>query len=102
MNLPAAIEALEQPIGIPKSVLERVAEVRSEGGMRSLSETVETLSVMASDAKERLKQCTAMLDEERASDDSNRRQYGGKWSVTPSSTLTNDMRQEISKRRYAQ
>lgn len=32
MNLPAALEALERPIGLPPSLLSKAEEVRLEGG----------------------------------------------------------------------
>jgi len=48
LNLPAAIEALEQPIGLPQGLLKRSEEVRKEGGAASLISQRETILQLAS------------------------------------------------------
>ena len=40
LNQPAAIEALEQPLGLPPRLLEQANEVRTQGGARTLSDSL--------------------------------------------------------------
>jgi hypothetical protein len=58
LSLPAAIEAVEQPIGLPPTLLKRSEEVRSLGGAQSLTEMMQTLTVLATQDSDLLDQVT--------------------------------------------
>ena len=45
MNLPAALDALEQTVGLPPGLLVRAEEVRDSGGAPSLVATSDHLSL---------------------------------------------------------
>lgn len=47
LNLPGAIEAIEQPMGLPQSVIQRCEEFRGEGGVRAFQDSTETVSSLA-------------------------------------------------------
>ena len=47
LNLPAAVEALEQPSTLSERFLQQAAEVRSQGGARSLTDIHANISLMA-------------------------------------------------------
>ncbi len=47
MNLPAALEALERPIGLPPSLLRKAEEVRLEGGPTKIVTSIEDVQRLA-------------------------------------------------------
>jgi programmed cell death 6-interacting protein len=87
-RLPASIEALEQPIGLPSLVLERSRELREKGGSRYLDASWETLMSFSNKDGSMLKEALAVLAKESSEDDELRRLHGPKWTRTPSQTLT--------------
>ncbi|KAI1279848.1 pH-response regulator protein palA/rim20, partial [Mortierella claussenii] len=56
LNLPGALQALEQPVGLPPSLLSHIDEVQAEGGMRTLNEMLETVRTVS-------RQNASILDE---------------------------------------
>ncbi|KAJ3182011.1 pH-response regulator protein palA/rim20 [Geranomyces variabilis] len=93
LNLPASIEALEQPIGLPKSLLEHSEEVRNQGGSRSLEDTWASIKAIAAKNRAILDEALAALDEEAREDENMRAQFGARWSVPRSSELTSNLRE---------
>lgn len=47
MNLPAALEALERPIGLPPSLLRKAEEVRLENGLSRVAASIEDVQRLA-------------------------------------------------------
>jgi programmed cell death 6-interacting protein len=47
MNLPAALEALERPIGLPPSLLRKAEEVRLENGLSRVAASLEDVQRLA-------------------------------------------------------
>lgn len=47
MNLPAALEALERPIGLPTSLLRKAEEVRIENGPTRIAASIEDVQRLA-------------------------------------------------------
>lgn len=47
MNLPAALEALERPIGLPPSLLRKAEEVRLEDGPARIVASIEDVQRLA-------------------------------------------------------
>jgi programmed cell death 6-interacting protein len=47
MNLPAALEALERPIGLPPSLLHKAEEVRLEDGPGRIAASIEDVQRLA-------------------------------------------------------
>lgn len=47
LNLPAALEALEKPIGLPPSLLSKAQEVRIEDGPGRISIMIEDVETLA-------------------------------------------------------
>ncbi|KAI9026170.1 BRO1-like domain-containing protein [Hyaloraphidium curvatum] len=93
MNLPAAIEALEQPIGLPPALLERSGEVRSEGGAKSLEDAWATVRNLAKRDAEMLAEAVRLLDEEAESDGRVREHYGARWTRAASAELAANLRE---------
>jgi hypothetical protein len=46
-NLPAALDALDKPIGLPPSLLKKAEEVRSENGPERVEKSLEDIEVLA-------------------------------------------------------
>lgn len=80
MGLPGAIEAMETPIGIPSSLLERLRVVKLEGGVNFLREQLKLLDKLAQQAQLALSESTKLLDEEEREDNDLRNQYKNKWN----------------------
>jgi len=97
MQLPGAIEALETPIGIPKTLQDKVNSIRQEGGIRLINELIETLNNLAREDTSILNEAIQKLDAEEKEDVEARQQFGNSWIRTPSHTLTPQLRQESAK-----
>jgi programmed cell death 6-interacting protein len=97
LGLPGAIEAMETPIGIPSSLLERLRVVKLEGGVNFLREQLKLLDKLAQQAQLALSESTKLLDEEEREDNDLRNQYKNKWNRTPSHMLTDQLRGEAQK-----
>lgn len=76
MNLPAALQALEQPIGPPPSLIKRADEVKSKGGSTLLYDMIEKVRHLSLKNSELLDQALNALDEELEEDDTLRKQFG--------------------------
>jgi hypothetical protein len=46
-NLPAALDALDKPIGLPPSLLKKAEEVRSEDGPERVEKSLEDIDILA-------------------------------------------------------
>lgn len=47
LNLPAALEALERPMGLPPSLLQKAEEVRAEDGPARIEASIENVQKLA-------------------------------------------------------
>ncbi|TPX34133.1 hypothetical protein SeMB42_g07358 [Synchytrium endobioticum] len=92
LNLPGAIDALEQPIGLPPAVLSRSEQVQRSGGVAGLSSQYETLLSLAKADSLLLDEALKALDNEAKDDDEARQQFKDRWTRTPSRDLTANLR----------
>ncbi|KXS20847.1 BRO1-domain-containing protein [Gonapodya prolifera JEL478] len=92
MKLPGSIEAMEQPKGVPPSVLQHADEVRREGGLSGLEESVATIQTLATEVNAKMVQLMRSLDEEAVEDRELKAQFGNKWTRTSSDELTKPLR----------
>lgn len=76
LNLPTALQALEQPIGPPPSLIKRADEIKSKGGSALLYEMIEKVRQSSLKNSELLDQALNAVDEELEEDDAMRKQYG--------------------------
>ncbi|KAJ3050740.1 pH-response regulator protein palA/rim20 [Rhizophlyctis rosea] len=95
MNLPSAIEALEQPIGLPPALLQRSQEVRNQGGARGLNDQWQTATTLGQKDAEILDEAVRILDDEAKEDEELRVQFRERWGRTPSKDLTNNLRDTV-------
>lgn len=75
LNLPTALQALEQPIGPPPSLLKRAEEVKNKGGTSVLYDMTEKVRQLSLKNSELLDQALNAIDEELEEDDSLRKKY---------------------------
>ncbi|KAK2721819.1 hypothetical protein QYM36_003960 [Artemia franciscana] len=95
-NLPIALEDLHGD-SLPKSLKERNTIVRNAGGRDLIERQLKELPEMLTRNDEILKEAQRLLDEEKASDDELRAQFGNKWIRVPSSVLTERFRNDLAK-----
>ncbi|KAI0342763.1 BRO1-domain-containing protein [Trametopsis cervina] len=69
LNLPAALEALEKPIGLPPSLLKKAEEVRSEDGPARVQSSVENVRRLAQRNTDLLNEAMDILDQEAERDE---------------------------------
>eukprot|EP00842_Homolaphlyctis_polyrhiza_P001225 jgi/Hompol1/2102/HPOL_002823-RA len=99
INLPGAIQALEQPIGLPESLVRRSEEVRSLGGSQALNSTWDTLMSLSNKSWSILKEAMEYLDRESAEDQSLHVQFGSRWTRATSTSLSQNLREGEQKLR---
>ncbi|RUP46362.1 hypothetical protein BC936DRAFT_147042 [Jimgerdemannia flammicorona] len=99
LNLPGALQALEQPIGLPPSLLARSEEVQHEGGLHALYDMLENVKSMSMRNAEILDEALNALDEEQEDDEQMRGQFRDRWVRPPSQALTSQLVEQAQKQR---
>ncbi|BGP58258.1 hypothetical protein JCM8202_000980 [Rhodotorula sphaerocarpa] len=85
LNLPAALEAVQQPIGVPVALLERSEHVQLQGGLAKLETMMKDVRRVAGVNRQLVDESQAMLQEEADVDASYRATYGTlRWTRPPS------------------
>ncbi|KAJ3573631.1 hypothetical protein NP233_g2307 [Leucocoprinus birnbaumii] len=74
MNLPAALEALERPIGLPPSLLRKAEEVRLEDGPARITASIEDVQQLAQHVQTILDEAMDILDNEASEDEAARKE----------------------------
>eukprot|EP01111_Echinosteliopsis_oligospora_P012082 TRINITY_DN4104_c0_g2_i1.p1 TRINITY_DN4104_c0_g2~~TRINITY_DN4104_c0_g2_i1.p1 ORF type:complete len:792 (-),score=268.84 TRINITY_DN4104_c0_g2_i1:83-2458(-) len=97
LNLPGAIEAIDNPEGIPPALSTKMQTVSSENGPDMVNELMATQATLAKEDATMLQKAVEILDKEEADDNEMRQKYGERWARTPSHTLTPTYRIEASK-----
>lgn len=75
LNLPGSLQALEQPIGLPPTLLRRAEDIRSQGGMERLRTLLQDVSRQGEHVSAILEDAFDILDQEAADDEDVREQY---------------------------
>ncbi|KAJ8502383.1 hypothetical protein ONZ45_g11815 [Pleurotus djamor] len=74
LNLPASLEALERPIGLPPSLLKKAEEVRLENGPATIEASIEDVQRLARQDMDILNEALDILDEEASEDEAARKE----------------------------
>ncbi|KAJ4464583.1 BRO1-like domain-containing protein [Lentinula aciculospora] len=72
LNLPASLEALERPVGLPPSFLKKAEEVRLENGPAKIEAAIEDLYRLSRQNYKLLNEAMDILDQEASEDESTR------------------------------
>ncbi|KAK9722599.1 pH-response regulator protein palA/rim20, variant 2 [Basidiobolus ranarum] len=97
LNLPDSLRALEQPIGLPPSLLAKADEVRSEGGVTHLNSLIQTIKDLASQDSYLLDEAFASLTQEAEDDEEMRSQFSDRWARPSSKSLTANLTEQGQK-----
>lgn len=87
LNLPACLEALDKPVGLPPSLLRKAEEIKLDDGPIRIDTTLETAEYMSQRCREILDQAMDILDQEASEDEGirkNARKDGKNWDRMPS------------------
>ncbi|RVE50047.1 hypothetical protein evm_005253 [Chilo suppressalis] len=98
LGLPAALDAC-RPGGLPIALRDKAASVRAQGGLPALLRLLRDMPDLLQRNKDILDETERMLREEADSDESLRKQFGTRWSRTPSAQLTESFRANATKYR---
>ncbi|ORY83062.1 BRO1-like domain-domain-containing protein [Protomyces lactucae-debilis] len=94
--LPGALTALEQPLGLPDSILRATEQIKAKGGLPHLTVLLAE-GVSLADANEGLMaQMTDMLDEEEEEDAALRGQFGKEYPLPSSKDAFGGYRKQLS------
>ncbi|KAF9181542.1 pH-response regulator protein palA/rim20 [Haplosporangium sp. Z 767] len=88
LNLPGALQALDQPVGLPPSILSHIDEIQSEGGVHALHEMLETVRTLSRQNAAILDEIFEALQQEAEEDEAMRRRFQGRWNRPTSASLT--------------
>ncbi|KAF9069239.1 BRO1-like domain-containing protein [Rhodocollybia butyracea] len=72
LSLPASLEALQRPVGLPPSFLKKAEEVRMENGPAKIEATIEDLYRLSRQNHKILNEAMDILDQEASEDESTR------------------------------
>jgi len=97
VGLPAALESIETPNGIPQSLFQKMNAIKSFGGLPALTRQLASLSTMAQECDSILEEGMRLVVDEEKDDAEMRAQYGAKWNRTSSSVLTKPIYEEKAK-----
>lgn len=88
LNLPGALQALEQPVGLPPSLLSHIDEIVAEGGVRVLHEMHENVRNLSRQNAAILDEIFEALQQEAEEDDAMRQRFKDRWNRPTSASLT--------------
>ncbi|SPO38871.1 related to RIM20 - protein involved in proteolytic activation of Rim101p [Pseudozyma flocculosa] len=94
LNLPGSLQALEQPMGLPPSLLRRHEEVVSKGGIDRLYSIADDIAQISRADADTLSEAFSILEQEQREDEHVRRLFSQhKWPRPPSHEAAAQLRQ---------
>ncbi|VDK38966.1 unnamed protein product [Taenia asiatica] len=100
LNLPAAVQEIDgSDDAVLKTLLEKAATIRQNGGVAALRGKVSSLADGNTRNAEIVEDISSTMDEEEKTDNDLREKYGVKWNRQQSSKLNSGWRAEIVKHR---
>ncbi|GJN94361.1 hypothetical protein Rhopal_007435-T1 [Rhodotorula paludigena] len=94
LNLPAALEATQQPLGVPPTLLEKSTAVQAEGGLERLETMMQDVRRVAKVNQKMLQESNELLDQEAETDAAHRSGHGTmRWTRPPSDESAAPLRQ---------
>ncbi|EJD06562.1 BRO1-domain-containing protein [Fomitiporia mediterranea MF3/22] len=87
LSLPASLEALDKPVGLPPSLLRKAEEVRLEDGPARIDGSIENAEHLSERCREILDEAMDILDQEASEDEGVRKNVtreGRRWDRLPS------------------
>ncbi|KAF9926352.1 pH-response regulator protein palA/rim20 [Mortierella alpina] len=88
LNLPGSLQALEQPVGLPPSLISHIDEIHAEGGSNALHEMLETVRSLSRQNAAILDEIFEALQQEADEDEAMRQRFQNRWNRPTSASLT--------------
>ncbi|POY75432.1 hypothetical protein BMF94_1502 [Rhodotorula taiwanensis] len=89
LNLPAALEAVQQPIGVPATLVERSEHIRTQGGLAKLETMMKDVRRVATVNRRLVEESHELLAHEADLDSTHRQTYGTRsWTRDPSAEVS--------------
>lgn len=95
LNIKSSIEALEQPCGLPQTVIERSNIVISKGGLRYIEDTFSRATCIAEENKNLIDEIKKAIIEEENDDMAAKSQFGERWNRPESKTLNQALMDKV-------
>lgn len=97
LNLPGSLQALEQPMGLPPSLLRKHEEVAAEGGLERLRRIAHDVARIAATDRDTLAEALALIEHEEREDESVRASFSSQgWGRQPSNEVNRELKQQAA------
>ncbi|KAJ9474069.1 pH-response regulator protein palA/RIM20 [Pseudozyma hubeiensis] len=98
LNLPGSLQALEQPMGLPPSLLRKHEEVVAEGGLERLQRIAHDVARIAATDRDTLAEALALIEHEEREDESVRSSFGGQsgWARQSSAEVNAELKAQAA------
>ncbi|SPO28280.1 related to RIM20 - protein involved in proteolytic activation of Rim101p [Ustilago trichophora] len=97
LNLPGSLQALEQPMGLPPSLLRKHEEVAAEGGLERLQRIAHDVARIATTDRDTLAEALALVEHEEREDESVRASFAGQgWGRQSSSEVNRELKAQAA------
>ncbi|SPO29573.1 related to RIM20 - protein involved in proteolytic activation of Rim101p [Ustilago trichophora] len=97
LNLPGSLQALEQPMGLPQSLLRKHEEVVAEGGLERLQRIAHDVARIATTDRDTLAEALALIEHEEREDESVRASFAGQgWGRQSSSEVNRELKAQAA------
>ncbi|EST04478.1 ALIX V-shaped domain protein [Kalmanozyma brasiliensis GHG001] len=97
LNLPGSLQALEQPMGLPPSLLRKHEELVAEGGLERLQRIAADVSRIAATDRATLSEALALLEHEEREDESVRTSFSAQsWGRQSSAEVNVDLKAQAA------
>lgn len=97
LNLPGSLQALEQPMGLPPSLLRKHEELAAEGGLERLQRIAHDVARIAATDRDTLAEALALIEHEEREDESVRAQFSSQgWGRPASSEVNRDLKAQAA------
>lgn len=97
LNLPGSLQALEQPMGLPPSLLRKHEEVVSQGGLERLQRIAHDVERIAATVRDTLAEALALIEHEEREDESVRASFSSQgWARPPSSQVNTELKSQAA------
>ncbi|PVF99793.1 putative pala protein [Serendipita vermifera] len=91
LNLPASLESMDKPVGLPATLMAKAAQVRADEGPRRVIRLLEDVETLANQNRGLLNEAYDILEIEADEDETHRQTYGKKWTRLPSHTANMEL-----------
>lgn len=97
MNLPASLQALEKPLGLPPSLTTHAEEIRQQDGLHKLQRAMHEIRKLKANDEAMYQEGVGLLKTEAAEDDKARSKHGTvRWTRQPSSQAAEKLYTQVN------